>query len=344
MTMLLDQSIKIEDLIVEKTTFLNKNEIVLKIQNPIFGIGNTFGVPFQPILLGHGSYTQINETSNVLVFPVIPQYFHNFFEIFTKIIKLKLIGEKFKIAFVYSNHGTDPDKIDGVYDFFIRGVESKGPNAIHLRDFLDYINIDFICLTTDQLKNFRPKGCYLIFDNGSYAESDPFINVDNKKYYLSNFLKVPNLEISLKDIDILRNIFPTSFVSNTRKIYISRKKTWDRKYNYEDDVESLMSELGYSIVFLEDMPLLKQIRLLQTSSHIVCLYGSALVNMCLLNKDNSVLSINYTENYSVGLYEEFFKKYDIPYKFINIKNDFNPRDYLKKNIIEWENNVNKNFV
>ena len=342
--MLLDSNIKVEDLIVDKTIKLNDNEIVLKINSPVFSTGDTFGVPFQPIISGYGSYTQVNEKSNVVVFPVIPQYFHNFFEIFTKVVKLKLIGEKFKVVFVYPDNGTGLNRVNGIYDFFIRGTKSEGPNAKHIKDFLDYINIEYICLTVDELREFRPESCYLAFDDGSYQESDPYIFVNDKKYFLCHFLKVPNLHISLNDIDILRNILPTSFVSGINKIYISRKKTWDRKYEYENNVESVMSELGYDIVFLEDMTLLEQIRLLQTSSHIVCLYGSALVNTCLLNKDNNIFSINYTENYSVGLYNDFLNKYNIPYTFVNIKNDFDPTKYLKKTIIEWENNANKNFI
>lgn len=343
--MLLNSCISVNSLPVEKKIELSDIEFVYKVKNPIFDIGNTFGVPFQPILFGyHDKDNLISDNYNIIIFPVIPQYFHNFFEIFTKILKLKNAGEKFKVGLVYANGEYDPLKVDGIFDFFIRGLQTSGPNAAHLKDFFEYINIDYVCLTVNELKSLRCKATYLFFDSCSYMQDDPFVMKNDIKYSLANFLKVPGHDVLIKDFDLLRNTFPKSYVSNIKKIYISRKKTWDRKYQYENELDSMFESLGYTIVFLEDMPLLEQIRLLQISSHIVCPYGSALVNTCLLSSDNHILSINYTPGYYIHSYDLAFSKYNIPYKHINIEPNINPVDLLKNTVLEWEENVNKNFI
>lgn len=342
--MLISKNLKIEDIIDKDFIYINEHEFFAKVRGARFDVHNTFDLSYQP-LISYVDVDKIQENINVILFPIIPQYFHNFFEMFTKIIKLKKYGERFKVVLVFDSnyHKLDPyianEKTNNVFNFLIRSLNWTGVNSAHIKEFLDYINVEYICLTVEELKSFAPEYCYLFFDDGEYQQEDPFIFTNNKKYNLCNFLKVPNLHITLNDIDNLRYILPTSFVSKENKIFISRKKTVFRKYKYEEELENLAISLGYQIIFLEDLDFLTQIKLLQTSSHIVCPYGSALVNGCLLGPENNVLAINYTQGYRVKLYEDFFNKYNVPYTEVNINDNFDPTEYLLKVIKDWENKI-----
>lgn len=346
--MLVSKNINVNNFDKNDIVNINDHEFFIKIPGPTFDIHDTFNLSFQPRLSDFNNL-DIKEKYSVIVFPIIPQYFHNFFEMFSKVIKLKNSGEFFKVVLVFDenyyglNQIEGNKKTNGIFNFLIRELNHPGPNSSHLKDFFDYVNVEFVCLTVEELKDFKPSHCYLFFDDGDYYEQDPFIILNQKKYSLANFLKVPNLHISLNDIDNLRYVLPTSFVSKQNKIFISRKKTRDRKYQYENELEDLMVSIGYKNVYLEDLSMMAQIRILQTSSHIVCAYGSALVNCCLLNNQNNVLAINYTPGYSVGLYDEFFKKYKIPYTEININNDFDPTNFLRNKILEWENKISNSL-
>ena len=99
-----------------------------------------------------------------------------------------------------------------------------------------------------------------------------------------------------------------------------------------------MKDLGYEIVFLENMAMLDQIKMVQQSEKIVCLYGSALVNCCTFcTSENSILSINTTKNYNIDIYHLNASQFNIPF----VKHDINNSDEieefenLKQFIVEW---------
>ena len=91
---------------------------------------------------------------------------------------------------------------------------------------------------------------------------------------------------------------------------------------------------GYRIVHLEDLDLMEQIKTVQESSRIVCLYGSALVNTSLCSKDTKILAINYTPGYFVN-YTLAFDNYKIPYTQIDVSLD-DTMEEIEKLILSWE--------
>jgi capsular polysaccharide biosynthesis protein len=147
-----------------------------------------------------------------------------------------------------------------------------------------------------------------------------------------------NFNILLENINILRKslIFDTPKITN--KIYISRKKALNRVFYKEFEIENIMQSLGYKIVYLEDMHLLDQIKIIRSSSHIVCAFGSALINTFLCESSTQVLSIRSIENFDCPVYSSVLDKLGIDYQEIHIyKNNINSLEYIKDEIKQWEN-------
>jgi hypothetical protein len=321
----LNKTIDIESNIVDILE-LSKNQVAIKIKNPIFDIHNAYGVPFQPILYSFGVDETIQE--NVVVFPIIPQYFHNFFELFGKILLLKKTGEQFKVVLVYPSK----NKEDNIFKEIIRDHPEANTNAFHWKEFLEYFKIDFLCLDPDELKAKRFLNTYLFYDNKGHTAHDPIFFYNETKYTLSTFLKVPYPEIVFENVNAIKEKI-INYEMDNLKIFISRKKAVDRKYYHEEELELKMQELGYSIILLEDLPLIDQIKIIQQSSHIVCLYGSALVNTSLCST-SKIFAINTTKDYFVGTYEYLYDQYKIDYTVLDIDNNYSVDDIMI-NIQEW---------
>ena len=83
----------------EERILLSTKQVVYKVKAPIFETHESFGVPFQPKLAGYGDWSR---QDSVVVFPMIPQYFHNFFELFTKMIQLRDSGEVFRAIIIHT--------------------------------------------------------------------------------------------------------------------------------------------------------------------------------------------------------------------------------------------------
>ena len=286
--------------------YSNKNEIIVSVKSPRFGLRNSYGVNFQPMIKDFNS--DISEDKPIIVFPLIPQYFHNFFELFPKMISLKKINKDYKAVIVFPQ-----DKENDVFPSLVRNHPDSIINASHMKDFLEFADIDYECINSSDIEKINGRECYLFFSEVIGNSLDRTIKYDDKIFELEHFLKVPNSSVLSNYVKDLRSFFPKTPLQKNKKIFISRKKAKDRKWNLEDKVESLMLEMGYEIVHLEDMRLLDQISLLQSSEFISCLYGSALVNCSLLSSENKVLAINPTKDYEVNVYTDIFSEYSIPY-------------------------------
>lgn len=290
--------------------------LLVKVKNPVFGVHDSYRVTFQPKLIG---YHDTEAKGSVLVFPLIPQYFHNFFEIFTKVLILKTLKESFKVVLVHPEN-----KINGVFPSLLREYEEASCNASHLKDFLDFVGVEFLCLNPFELVSSRFRHVYLSYLDKSYKNSDSTQEYENKSFELFHFLKVPFSETLVKDVRLLRELFPHTCYEKKDRIFISRKKAWDRKYSHQDSLESMMNRLGYRSVLLEDMPLLEQFQTVQSASHIVCEYGSALVNCSLVGEGTKIFSINHTEGYYVDPYHAIFKAYNINHTGLSILDRSDP--------------------
>lgn len=299
----------------EQLTFDNRH-LILKVKSPSFTTHDSYRVPFQPKLMGH--HDTPNKTA-VLVFPLIPQYFHNFFEIFTKILILKELQQDFKLVLIHPE-----TKENGVFPSLIRGHAEATCNAAHIKDFTDLVGVEIICLNPDEFLKSKFGHVFLSYMTPGYGGSDAKQELGGSIFELYHFLKVPFSDILVKDISLIRNLFPTQTPTPNNKIFISRKKAWDRKYEHQGELELLMNRAGYRSVLLEDLSLIEQINVVQTASHIVCEYGSALVNCGLLGAETKVFSINHTRGYYVDPYHAIFRHYGVNHTGISVAGQEDP--------------------
>lgn len=286
---------------------INESEIAIEVANPIFSFRNSYGVPFQPTVTSYSSYS--NQNRAVLVFPVIPQYFHNFLEIFPKILNLK-DQKNFTVVLVYPGEKNE----DGVFNSLIHANPKAESNASHIKDFLDFVGVDYVCLSPDELLASRFSSVFLYYDDSNYLINDPSYFFNGKPYKISHFLQVPKIHILRKNVNLIRSLFTQSGLISGKKLFVSRKKTMDRPYVYVNEMESLMKDLGYKITYFEDMRWIDQVKEVMSSENVVCQYGSALVNCMFMDKVSSVKAIKYVEGYEVYVYADILNSLGVKYE------------------------------
>lgn len=290
---------------------INDSEIAIQVSNPIFSLRDSYGVSFQPSITSYSSYSKENRA--VFVFPVIPQYFHNFLEIFPKIINLK-DQEDFTVVLVYPGKKNEY----GIFNSLIYKHEQAETNASHIKDFLDFLDVDYICLSPEELKSSRFSSAFIYYDDSNYDVNDPSYFYDGKSYKISHFLQVPKIHILKKNVDLIRSMSSYYKSNKKTKIFISRKKTIDRPYEHIDTMENIMESLGYKTTYFEDMRWIDQISNIKNSSNVVCQYGSALVNCMLLEPGSKVKAIKYVEGYDVYVYQEILRYLGVLYEEVFI--------------------------
>jgi hypothetical protein len=329
----LSKSLVVQEHNIEKTIKINDRQFVQKVVYPVFDVYPFSGVSFQPRVTEFKKIGSYQEKS-VVVVPLIPQYFHNYFEFFSKLIYLQENKEKFKVVFIHNYH----TKSGNVFNSLIRGSKDAIDNIGHWKEFLEYRKIEFICLTLEEFKGFTAKNTYIFYNDGEYGGLESYYNFDDKRYAVSHFLLQPNPSILVKDMEHMRNVYPKHKTLENKKIYISRKKTWDRKWDQEDALEELLVSRGYENVFMEDVEFLDQIKTIQEASHIVCLYGSALVNCSLCSTETKILSINITRGYRVPVYQDIFDHFGIRHHLLDMyPTDINTITHIEAELDYWEN-------
>lgn len=318
---------------MESIIEISENQIAVKISNPLVEVEDIEN-PFMVSLSGfHSSTTPDHET--VIFIPLIEQYFHNFFEVFSRLMLLKEKGESFKVVLV-----RDDEMKNGMFFSLIRNHPGAVRNAVHLKDFFNYKDIDFICVSSEEAKSMNVSNTFLFFYSDQKTAKEisarkHTIVYNEKPYGLTKFLNFMTDLVFLENVDILRKSFPRYAVQDQYKIFISRSKAKDRKYEQEKDFEQMVSDLGYKVVHLEDINIIDQVALIQSASHIICPYGSALVNASLCS-DTKILSVSYTPGYHVHHYDCFINQYGLDYTQI----DLLPTDSIlsiKDVVVNWEN-------
>lgn len=312
---------------------ISENQIAVKISNPLVEVEDVVS-PFMVSLCGfHNSPAPEQET--IIFIPLIEQYFHNFFEVFSRLMLLKEKGENFKVALV-----RDDEIQNGIFLSLIKNHPGAVRNAVHVKDFFIYKDIEFICVSSEEAKNMSAAHTFLFFYKDKKTEKDisrrkHTIFYKESPYGLTKFLDFMTHLVFLENVDILRKSFPQYAMQDQYKIFISRSKAKDRRYEQEKDFEKMVIDLGYKIVHLEDINIIDQVALVQSASHIICPYGSALVNASL-SSNTKILSVNYTPEYHVPHYDYFINKYSLDYTQIDLLPS-DPILSIKDIILNWEN-------
>jgi capsular polysaccharide biosynthesis protein len=126
---------------------------------------------------------------------------------------------------------------------------------------------------------------------------------------------------------------PSSNVRKNKKIYISRKNFTDRNNPQESLLEEYFYNKQYKIVYLEKMNFYDQVKLVQESEKIVCIFGSALVNCMLGSEFNNVISIR-PSSFQATFYKHIFDMYNINYTEI-VYDGESVLDLVKNNENLW---------
>ncbi|NVO02183.1 MAG: glycosyltransferase family 61 protein [Bacteroidetes bacterium] len=185
-----------------------------------------------------------------------------------------------------------------------------------------------------------------VFDFGSiyYIEPNTYVKVDN--LYAPTFI-APTGNFNISNILGFRSFvlekLKISNKINTKRTYISRKKTPRRHILNEIEVEDLMISYGFDIVFMEDHDFAEQISIVNSTKVLVSIHGAALTFLHFMNEDSKVLELRYDGDTHNNHFYAIASSLDIDYyyqvcpgNFISpIANNYDinvEMELLKKNI------------
>ena len=101
---------------------------------------------------------------------------------------------------------------------------------------------------------------------------------------------IPELQRSLVAA-LLKGIGVDMNREGTRKIYLSRKKAKTRKILNEDDILPVVKEMGYEIVFAEDLTFREQLMTFSSCKSLIALHGAGHTNLMFMPAAGKVLEI-----------------------------------------------------
>lgn len=275
---------------------------------------------------------------DVFVIPYIEKYYHNFLELFPKILFLKTVNPFFKLIIV-TNQSTDINPKTRVFYSWEKDFTDLDHNLSNIKEFLDMSEINYICTSIDSdfFKEMVAQSAYIFFDFKKYIG-------DKRPNFYPNNYNLPNsypfhpttaqtAESLFPYLNILKGIYPDELKGN-RKIYVSRKNFPERKLDNEEDLEEFLKKCGYEIVYFENMSIIDQIKTVKESKAIIILNGSSAVNCMFANPGTEVLVFNNNAAI-IGLYKKASEQYNIDYNLIEMPNNDAHWiiDYLKLNKI-----------
>lgn len=101
---------------------------------------------------------------------------------------------------------------------------------------------------------------------------------------------IPDLQIDLVNA-LLKGLKISKPGSAYKKIFLSRRKAKARKIVNEDSLLPYLKEMGYEIVYAEDLSFADQVELFASCSSLIALHGAGLTNLMFMPKDSKVLEI-----------------------------------------------------
>ena len=166
------------------------------------------------------------------------------------------------------------------------------------------ILIDEICLTTQQfleeLEMLNKKGRKIISIKKGYVYNiKKLIYISDLGIYpfqIKEGYLLKNKDCVINDIGIKLLNENLSIKSNIfRKIFISRRNTWNPRLENQDIVEQIFVENGYEIIFPEVMSFADQLKIFSEAEFLAGVYGSGFTNIIFTNKNAKVICIQPKE-------------------------------------------------
>ena len=334
--------------VVEKID-VDSSQFILKIKNPQFHfVYPSYTCESNPIVIKteKNKHNHINKT--VFVISYHPKYFHSMLEVFPMILTVLDNAGPVDVILTYEAP-IDPET--GLFVTMVEGhpqprMVGHCPVAnfpqLFIYDFFKHFNINLICMNTQDLMYKSFDYCYLIYLRNESVDGKNFLYDEGKEFCseleFEGFHPLFVGEINpfyrfTKNLNLMRKHLPSSNVIKNQKIYISRKNFTDRNNPQESLLEEYFYNKQYKIVYLEKMNFYDQIKLIQESEKIVCMFGSALVNCMLGSKLNNVISIR-PNNFQAIFYKHMFDMHDIKYTEI-VHDEESLLDLVKNNEDLW---------
>jgi len=151
--------------------------------------------------------------------------------------------------------------------------------------------------------------------------------ISSKHYHVEQLFlpEMPTPDWNVEKIKLLQNFFfaqtsecPISSNSDrvaSKRIYISRKFTERRHLSNEDVFLPLLKEHGFERVFLEKLPILEQVVLLQNATHVITPHGAGLVNGLFSSEQTRILEIRPIPSSGQFCFDHLFalgwKRYEV---------------------------------
>lgn len=281
---------------------------------------------------------EANFHRDVFVVPYIEKYYHNFLEIFPKILFLKSVNPFFKLI-VVTNQETDINPLTKTFYSWEKDSTDLDHNLSNVKGFLDMSEINYICTSKDSdfFKELIAQSAYIFFDFKKYiGDKRPNFYPQNYNFpnsYPFHPTTAQTAESLFPYLEIMKGIHRDEIIGN-KKIYVSRKNFPERRLENEENLEVFLSANGYEVVYFENMSIIDQIKTVKGAKEIIILNGSSGVNCMLANPGTKVWVFNNNADI-VGIYEKASLEYNIEYNFIEIENnDANwIIEYIKSNNI-----------
>jgi hypothetical protein len=334
--------------IVEKIN-VDESQFILKIKDPQFHFAYpSYTCESNPIVIKteRNENNHINKT--VFVIPYHPRYFHNMMEVFPMILTVLDNVGAIDVILTYEA------EIDPGTGLFVTMIDNQPqPKMVghcpvekfpqlFVYDFFKYFNINLTCMNTQDLMYKSFDYCYLLYLRNESVDGKNFLYDEGKEFCkeleIEGFHPLFVGEVNplyrfAKNLNLMRKHLPSSNIVKNQKIYISRKNFTDRNNPEESLLEEYFYNKQYKIVYLEKMNFYDQVKMVQESEKIVCMFGSALVNCMLGSELNSVISIRPI-NFQAMLYRHIFKMHKIKYTEI-IYDEESLLELVKRNENMW---------
>jgi hypothetical protein len=101
-----------------------------------------------------------------------------------------------------------------------------------------------------------------------------------------------------------------------RRIYISRRRTGTRTIDNEDELELLLTKLGFETHYMETYPLATQAQLLADAKIVVAPHGAGLANLLFARPGTSVVEIVPAGRYNATCYPEKSRIFGLHHQLI----------------------------
>ena len=145
----------------------------------------------------------------------------------------------------------------------------------------------------------------LLIKKGEFVVCDKLYYVTPFWYSLDNTRHLPNVHkdflVDQNAISLIRNAFKTIHPSNNKKIYLTRRNSSIRNIINQDEIESMMANLGFQIIETNSMSFLEQRELFSETSIVVGAAGACFANTIFMPQNTTAIIIS-PDNILVNYY------------------------------------------